>query len=232
VSADPLVAAEPRSPYRPLGRGEGEAAVRLARATLERGFLGGAPRDPARLVADLVLPPRFEEAHGVFVSVRTYPEAELRGCVGYPMPVYPLSLAVPRLAWAAGTEDPRFVPITGAELSRVALEVSVLGPLERIEADDPDALAAAVQIGLDGLVVRIGEESGLLLPQVAVEQGWDAARFLSEACVKAGFPEDAWRWPGARVYRFRSMIWREKSPGGEIVEAERDSPAKPAAERP
>ena len=142
----------------------------------------------------------FPEASGVFVTVKI--DGQLRGCLGTLDRVRDLPADVARCAANAASEDPRFPAITAGELARLAIDVSVLGPVERIDPQQDDAIA----IGEHGLVVEHGERRGLLLPQVAIEWGWTRERFLCQTCVKAGLPPDAWQ-QGAIVYRFAAEVF-------------------------
>jgi AmmeMemoRadiSam system protein A len=142
----------------------------------------------------------FPEASGAFVTLKR--GGRLRGCIGTLECRRPLPEEVARVAVSAALEDPRFAPLTAAELEGLDVEVSVLGPLERIDPRDPGAF----EIGRHGLVVEQGYRRGLLLPQVATEWGWDRDEFLSQTCVKAGLPPDAWR-RGATVYRFAGDVF-------------------------
>ena len=137
---------------------------------------------------------------GVFVSLHN--GSDLRGCIGHIEDDRPLSAAIPSSAVAAATADPRFPPLTPAELVAINIELSVLGPLEAITAPDQ------IEIGLHGLLVERGWRRGLLLPQVAVEWKWDAETFLVRTCHKAGLPEDAWK-SGASLWRFSAEVFRE-----------------------
>ena len=163
----------------------------LARAAVEARVLGGAP--PTGDAAEL------PDASGVFVTVKRH--GSLRGCLGTLDNRRGLAGEVIRCAGDSATEDPRFAPVSRDELADLRLEVSVLGPLEPIEAA-PDAFT----IGVHGLVVESGARRGLLLPQVAVEWGWTPEQFLSQTCVKAGLPSDAWR-KGAQVFRFGAEVF-------------------------
>ncbi len=180
---------------------------------------GAGPREPSSEV--------FREKRGVFVTLKRYPGDELRGCIGYPMPVLPLGTAVARAAVAAAIDDPRFPPVRASELPRITIEVSVLTVPERIATTRPEELAAAVEVGRDGLIVDGFGTSGLLLPQVAPEQGWTAEEFLAGTCEKAGLPSDSWRGPGVSFRRFRAQVFREGSPDGELIDE--PPPTPPAA---
>jgi uncharacterized protein len=159
----------------------------------------------ARVVGSRVASPpsvEFPEASGVFVTVNV--DRQLRGCLGTLDRVRDLPSDVARCAANAASEDPRFPAITAGELPRLTIDVSVLGPLERIDPQEHSAIA----IGEHGLVVEHGERRGLLLPQVATEWGWSRERFLCQTCVKAGLPPDAWR-QDAIVYRFAAEVFGE-----------------------
>jgi uncharacterized protein len=142
------------------------------------------------------------DASGVFVTLKLH--GELRGCLGTLDCQAALSDEVARCAAQSASEDPRFPPVTRDELSELALEISVLGPLEAIDPHQPDAFT----IGRHGLVVEQRSRRGLLLPQVAVEWGWTPEQFLRQTCVKAGLPGDAWQHD-ARVYRFDAEVFGE-----------------------
>ncbi len=127
---------------------------------------------------------------------------QLRGCIGHIRAVRPLAETIQEMALAAAFEDPRFYPLQEAELTELEIEISVLSPMERLK--DPNELV----IGRDGLFIVQGFSSGLLLPQVATEQGWNKEQFLAGVCQKAGLPSDAWR-KSAELYVFQAEIFQE-----------------------
>jgi AmmeMemoRadiSam system protein A len=137
---------------------------------------------------------------GAFVTLHI--KGKLRGCIGYPEPELPLVEVVERCAVSAALSDPRFPPLTVAEWSDVDLELSVLGPIERV--DD----IREVVVGRDGLIAEFGRRRGLLLPQVAIEWNWDANEFAAQTCIKAGLPSDAWQ-KGAKLFRFEAEVFGE-----------------------
>ncbi len=194
----------------------GTAAVRLARDAIAH-VLGPAPgRDPAAAFRDRPLPAVLEEPRGVFVTLTAPPDGRLRGCIGYPVPVYPLRVAIPRVAAASALEDPRFPPVRPRELPALTVEVSILSVPEPVVAEAPERLVELVKVGRDGLIVDADGQSGLLLPQVAAEEGWDARTFLAETCRKAGLRAEAWRSPGTRVRRFSAEVFSEATPSGAV----------------
>jgi uncharacterized protein len=145
-------------------------------SALEGGPLLEAPSSPALL-----------EPRGVFTTLylpREGGRRELRGCVGYAIPVAPLYRAVAETARAAAFDDSRFLPVALEEARRLEVSLSVLSRLVPIAPE-------AVEVGRHGLLISRGNHRGLLLPQVPVEHGWDRKTFLEQTCRKAGLPLDA-----------------------------------------
>jgi uncharacterized protein len=171
---------------------ERQRLLQLARESIA-AYLAGS-QAPAATAS-----PIMERRAGVFVSL--HKGGALRGCIGHIEPDQPLSRAIPNAAIAAASSDPRFAPMMAEELADVHIELSILGPLERIAAADE------IDIGRHGLLVERGWSRGLLLPQVAIEWGWDAEAFLSQTCHKAGLPPDAWKT--ATVWRFEAEVFSE-----------------------
>lgn len=199
---------------------DGIAAVRLARRSVSSAAAGQAPDPlPRGLGAE------FAEPRGVFVTLRRHPSGSLRGCIGYPLPRYPLGTAIQRAARSAAIDDPRFSPLVPREVDAVTVEVSVLSVPALLEYSSPAEAIRSVRVGRDGLIVEGSGTSGLLLPQVAPEQGWNAEELLDGTCEKAGLPPGAWRTPSVRVYRFEAEIFSEATPGGEVTGA--DAPPAP-----
>jgi len=188
---------------------DGELAVRIAREALE-AYVVKRPKGTVQV------PKAFEEKSGAFVTLNEHPSGLLRGCIGYPQPFFALVKSIEKGAEGAA-EDPRFPRLSPAELDRVTVEVSILTPPQLIEVKKPKDLTKYVILGVDGLSVAQGPYRGLLLPQVAVEYGWDAAEFLSEACMKAGLLADAWLDPATRVYKFQAEVFAEIQPRGPVV---------------
>lgn len=190
---------------------EGEVAVRLARKAIENCIEKGLKTKPDEL------PPVFNEERGVFVTLnKKMRSKELRGCIGRPYPVLPLGEAIIVSAINAATEDPRFLPVKSGEIEELVIEVTVLTVPELIRSKPAD-LPGRIVIGKHGLIVKTGVYQGLLLPQVAVEHGFDSTEFLCQTCIKAGLLPDAWL-EGAEVYCFEGQIFEEVEPGGEVKE--------------
>lgn len=195
---------------------EGILLVKLARETIERfvrtGKMGSPPKD---------VPPRLKEKGGVFVTINKQIRGSrhLRGCIGYPLPYFPLVEATMKAAVEA-TRDPRFPPLREDELDNIVVEVTVLSVPELLKVRDPREYVEKIKIGRDGLMVARGPFRGLLLPQVPVEWNWDAETFLCECCMKAGLPPDAWLDRDTEVYVFRGVIFEEEEPRGRIARKE------------
>ncbi len=165
----------------------------LARRTLESFVRNGTvpPYETSNV--------HFTDPRGAFVTLTK--KGDLRGCIGYIEPVAPLYKAVMQCAVYAASEDPRFSPVTPRELSDIAVEISVLTTPRKIN----DALL--VQVGKHGLIMSRGGRRGVLLPQVAAENGWEREEFLSQACRKAGLPADDWK-KGATIEVFEAIVFR------------------------
>ena len=200
-----------------LTKPDGELAIRLARRAIEECLKKGIKLMPDNL------PKVFNENRGVFVTLKT-PELiqgiekrkELRGCIGRPYPILSLGEAIIISAINAARDDPRFHPVKPEEINGLIIEVTVLTVPKLISAKPRD-LPDKIVIGRDGLIVAAGRCSGLLLPQVAVEHGFDCTEFLCQTCMKAGLMPDAWL-NGAEVYSFEGQIFEEIEPGGEVRE--------------
>ena len=159
---------------------------------------------------------------GVFVTLNRMrvESKELRGCIGYPFPIKPLVEAVRDVAKLAAFEDPRFPRVVKDEMNDIVIEVSVLTPPEPVKVEDSKEYPERVKVGVDGLIVKRGYRSGLLLPQVATEWGWDSEELLFQCCLKAGLQPDAWLLKDTEVSKFQAIIFGEKTPNGEVIREE------------
>jgi len=180
-----------------LTPGEREELLRIARnaaiACVSEGIMPQATPTPTPAHPKLAAP------GAGFVTLRS--GGHLRGCIGYTEAHAPLYRVVQECAVAAATEDPRFPRVTKEEVADLRIEISVLTPLSPILPED-------VTVGVHGLQIRKGANRGLLLPQVAVEHGWDRQMFLSQVCRKAGLPPDAWK-EDAELYSFTAEVFGE-----------------------
>jgi len=142
--------------------------------------------------------------YGAFVTLTE--GGALRGCIGYTSAVKPLYLTVRDTATLAAVRDPRFQPVTPAELPRLAYEISVLSPLRRVTDIDQ------IKVGRDGLLMKNGDSEGLLLPQVPVEQKWDRQTFLEQTCAKAGMNRNCWKEENTDIFSFTAVVFGEHTP--------------------
>jgi len=195
-----------------LSSSDGQTIVRLARATLDRFVAGGRSERKSWKSGFL------SEKRGVFTTLELVESGEklLRGCIGYTEPFMALGEAVQETTILAASQDPRFEPVQSGELDRIVVEVSVLTVPEVIQVSSRLELPQKVKVGEDGLIVSTPYQSGLLLPQVAVENGWDSEDFLAETCRKAFLMPDSWLDPRTTVKKFQAEVFAEDGPRGEV----------------
>jgi AmmeMemoRadiSam system protein A len=166
---------------------------RLARQAIEHHLLGRPM--PTRDGESK----KLAEKRGAFVTLKTH--KQLRGCIGHIAAIKPLSQTVIDMAQAAAFQDPRFPPLSKNELNDLEIEISALTPFRTIQD------IQEIQVGKHGLYIERGFHSGLLLPQVAVEYGWDTQTFLEQTCQKAGLPRDAWKDKKTKIQIFSAEIF-------------------------
>ena len=154
---------------------------------------------------------KFSFNSGVFVTLNN--ADGLRGCIGFPMPDKKLSHGIIDAAIAAATEDPRFSPVKLNELNDIVFEVTVLTPPVEITVNDPMEYLEKIKVGRDGLIIRNSFSSGLLLPQVPVEYGWNVEEFLQHTCEKAGLEKDTWKNEKVKIEKFEGIVYKEKTNG-------------------
>ena len=167
---------------------EKQFLLKLAQNVVEVGTKGKKTDIPATSSSKLI------EKRGVFVTLEK--NGILRGCIGSVQARLPLAEAVFEMAYAAAFEDPRFPEVAEAELPDLKYEISVMSPLSQV--DDINN----IMVGRDGLMIRLDMHSGLLLPQVATENGWARATFLEQTCLKAGLPKKSYKDKRAKIYKF------------------------------
>ena len=170
----------------------------LAREAI-RAALSRQPYEPPAADFDDTL----RKPSGAFVTLTTEDD-DLRGCIGSIEPVAPLYRAVQTSAINAAFRDPRFHPVSAEEFEKLKLEISVMGPIERVTNIED------IVVGRDGLIISRGRQAGLLLPQVATDYGWDRETFLRQTCVKAGLPQDAWKMPDTTIEKFSAEVFGEE----------------------
>ena len=167
--------------------------LKIARDVVEHHCRGEKPPKPVAESASL------HEPRGAFVTL--HKDGKLRGCIGHIRAQKALVETIVEMAEAAAFRDPRFHPVTTEELGQLQYEISVLTPLRRIKDVEE------IQVGVHGIYMKRGGSSGLLLPQVATEWGWDRTTFLEHTCTKAGLPENAWRDKKTEIYIFSADVF-------------------------
>jgi len=182
-----------------LSDAERRELLRLARASIESALTGGPAPEPRMDT------PALNAPSGAFVTL--HDDGRLRGCIGSVRAVRPLAETVIAMAVEAALRDPRFPAVRAKELDDLDIEISVMTPLRPVEN------VSTIEVGRDGLVVQRGAHSGLLLPQVATEYGWDRETFLDHTCRKAGLPPGSWREPGVSILSFSADVFGEKELG-------------------
>jgi len=164
----------------------------LVRNSIEK-VLFGKEEEP------LAVPETLRRKMGAFVCLKT--KGELKGCIGHIRGLMPLDETVRQMAIEAAFHDPRFLPLDRAEWMDTDIEISVLTPMKRISDIDE------IEVGVHGIYIEKGVDSGLLLPQVATEYGWDRQAFLEYTCMKAGLPRDAWKSKETRIFIFSADVF-------------------------
>ena len=191
---------------------DGEYLIKLARKSMKTYIETGEEIKPPKDA-----PKKLTQKCGVFTSLHTL-KGNLRGCIGYPEPVFPLIKATIGAAINAATRDPRFSPVTPHELDNLLIEVTILTPPENIEVKDPKEYPNEIEVGKDGLIIKKDFFSGLLLPQVAVDWDWNEEQFLSQCCVKAGLAPDQWVCDkDVEISKFQAEVFEETEPEGQVV---------------
>ena len=164
----------------------------MVRQTIESSLFGKREKP-------LTVPQKLQEKMGAFVCLKTH--GELKGCIGHIKGFLPLHETIKEMARQAAFHDPRFAPLDASEWKATEIEISILTPMRKI--DDIEQ----IEIGVHGLYIEKGVDTGLLLPQVATEYGWDRITFLEYACMKAGLPKDAWKSKETNIYVFSADVF-------------------------
>ncbi len=182
-----------------LSTDERKKLLEIARKSIQ-GYL------TTQSVPDFEVPAKLKEPGAAFVTLTK--QGDLRGCIGYTVAVQPLYQTVAQCAISAAISDPRFEPVKSDELAGLDIEISVLTPLVKVTSLDQ------IQVGRDGLMITMGNNHGLLLPQVATEYHWNRTQFLQQTCYKAGLPTDAYLRPEALIQKFQALVFGEKDVAG------------------
>ncbi|MBA7670732.1 hypothetical protein ES703_78879 [subsurface metagenome] len=179
-----------------LNRKERESMLKLTRDTIYSKLHSNDLPSYSPISAVL------SEPRGVFVTIHKH--CALRGCIGCVEAIKPLYQTLQDMAVAAAFQDPRFPGLSVNEFNDIDIEISVMSPLDKISNVNK------IEVGKHGIIIKRGFNSGLLLPQVAAEQGWDRDTFLEHTCYKAGLPGDSWKKPDTKITIFSAEVFSEK----------------------
>lgn len=178
-----------------LSKAEKKALLGLARSAIaDKLKTGDAAFQPEES-------PGLEMKSGAFVTL--HKKGRLRGCIGRFTSDFPITDTVQEMARAAAFEDPRFNPLSASELQEVDVEISVLTPMRLVSSTDE------IQVGKHGIYIINGPSRGVLLPQVATEQGWDRQTFIEHTCLKAGLGKNCWQEAETEIYVFTAEVFGE-----------------------
>jgi AmmeMemoRadiSam system protein A len=174
---------------------EQQTLLHVARRAIMRELGLECTEEPLHLTEALTKPA------GAFVTLLH--GEELRGCIGYVEAMQSVLSVVEEVAKKSAFEDHRFPPLQASECAEIVIEISVLSPLQLIKSVDE------IQVGKHGLLLETHYARGLLLPQVAVEHGWDRLQFLEHTARKAGLPISSLRDPSMRISVFEADVFAE-----------------------
>ncbi len=180
---------------------ERQTLLRLARYVLERFVQEGVGRFPLTSLTMFEITESLRRPSGVFVTYHR--QGRLRGCIGNILPSEPLFQAVVENAMHSAAHDPRFAPVDPEEVAGIRIEISVMSPLIPVRE------LAEIEVGRDGLILQASGRTGVFLPQVPVECGWDKTRYLEQLGLKAGLDMGAYLRKDARLQRFTAQVFSE-----------------------
>ncbi|MEK6980154.1 MAG: TIGR00296 family protein [Thermoproteota archaeon] len=196
--------------YNNLSNDDGHTLVKTARMIVTQYLKNGTKPKLEKEFTD-----NFSFKSGVFVTLNT--TLGLRGCIGYPLPDKSLFDALEDAAISAATKDPRFPAVKSKELDSITFEVTILTPPKKVVVSKPEEYLSKIKVGRDGLIVKHGFYSGLLLPQVPIEYGWNEKEFLEYTCEKAGLPKNYWKNSETEIQKFEGIVFKEENPNGIVI---------------
>ncbi len=188
-----------------LSNDQGQALVKLARLTLENKLKQADGQSEAELQT-ILSDPELQNKQGTFVTLHL--QDRLRGCIGSLLPEKPLCESVRENALNAALKDPRFTPLTAAELDKTHIEVSVLTDPQVLDYTDDQDLLARLRPNIDGVILQQGMARATFLPQVW-EQLPQTSQFLSQLCLKAGLSADAWKKEHPQILTYQAQYFEE-----------------------
>jgi len=178
-----------------LDKEQKQLLLKIARETVDSTVTGSAP------VGYDIDDPVLNTGCGAFVTIHRL--GNLRGCIGNITATTPLWMTVMTMAEEASMRDPRFPPVSPDELEDIDIEISAISPLQKI-GDIKE-----IEVGKHGILIRKGFSQGLLLPQVAAENGFDRISFLEHTCLKAGLARNCYREQGCEIFIFSAVVFGE-----------------------
>lgn len=178
----------------------GSTLLPIARAAISTAL--GQPLEVTEDAEDAVW---LQEWGACFVTLTQ--QGQLRGCIGTLEAHRPLLVDVKMNAVNAAMRDPRFPPLTAAELSVTEIEISVLSPTQAMRFDSEVHALSQLRPGIDGVVLEFDRYRSTFLPQVW-EQLPTASEFMAHLKHKAGLPVDFWA-EGVRLSRYTVSKWKE-----------------------
>jgi len=184
-----------------LKRDHQATLLELARSCIQFGCHHGQPLS----VTATDYAPELQRQLSSFVTLHC--DKELRGCIGSLEARLPLVEDVARHAYAAAFQDPRFLPVTGVELPRIKIEISVLSPQARLPIQTEAELLENIQVGIDGITLKDGIRQATFLPTVW-EQLPDKQDFIRQLKRKAGLPDNYWS-KDMQVFHYRTFCFSE-----------------------
>ena len=196
--------------YNNLSNDDGHTLVKTARMIVTQYLKNGTKPKLEKEFTD-----NFSFKSGVFVTLNT--TLGLRGCIGYPLPDKSLFNALEDAAISAAIKDPRFPAVKSKELDSITFEVTILTPPKKVVVSKPEEYLSKIKVGRDGLIVKHGFYSGLLLPQVPIEYGWNEKEFLEYTCEKAGLPKNYWKNSETEIQKFEGIVFKEENPNGIVI---------------
>ena len=196
--------------YNNLSNDDGHTLVKTARMIVTQYLKNGT-----KLKLEKEFTDNFSFKSGVFVTLNS--TLGLRGCIGYPLPDKLLFNALEDAAISAATKDSRFPVVKSKELNSITFEVTILTPPKKVVVSKPEEYLSKIKVGRDGLIVKHGFYSGLLLPQVPIEYGWNEKEFLEYTCEKAGLPKNYWKNLETEIQKFEGIVFKEEKPNGIVI---------------
>jgi len=196
--------------YNNLSNDDGHTLVKTARMIVTQYLKNGT-----KLKLEKEFTDNFSFKSGVFVTLNS--TLGLRGCIGYPLPDKLLFNALEDAAISAATKDSRFSAVKSKELNSITFEVTILTPPKKVVVSKPEEYLSKIKVGRDGLIVKHGFYSGLLLPQVPIEYGWNEKEFLEYTCEKAGLPKNYWKNLETEIQKFEGIVFKEENPNGIVI---------------